>query len=174
MSRSTREKRKTAAEKDTLTALKKLHGTTDIPDKDRLIDEIYMKRREKTRTPSMSGTLKLGKNGRITLPKTFRQRLGLNEKTRIIIRDHEGYITLTPVTTHENPTEALNRSVRPTPPVDDSKETARRHLHNKMRRQAGEELIASLETKEHPVPEGFINETIRRTREGKRSEKDGA
>ena len=128
-----------------------------------------MKRREKIRTPAMPGTLRLGKDGRITLPKTLRQRLGLNEKTRLIIREHEGLIVLTPLATHENPTEALYGSVPLTPPVDDSKETARRHLHNNMRRQAGEELIASLEKKEHPVPEGFINETIRRTREGKRS-----
>ena len=37
------------------------------------------------------------------------------------------------------------------------------------RRKAGEELIASLEKREHTVPEGFINETIRRTRESPRS-----
>jgi len=95
------------------------------------------------------GTLKIGKNGRITLPKTLRQRLGLNEKTRLIIREQEGLIVLTPVTIHENPTEALYGSVPLTPPVDDPKETARRHLRNKMRHKAGEELIASLEKKAH-------------------------
>ena len=134
-------------------------------------NQIYlftMKNKTK-KNPIIPGTLKLGKDGRITLPKSFRQRLGLNEKTRLIIRDHEGYITLIPVATHENPTDALYGSVPLTPPVDDPKMTARRHLHNKMRRQAGEELLASLGKKEHPVTEGFINETIRRTREGKRS-----
>ena len=118
----------------------------------------------------MPGTLKLGKDGRITLPKTLRQRLGLNEKTRLIIREKEGQIVLTPVTTYEDPTEALYGSVPLTPPVDDPKETARRHLHNmEKRREAGEELPASLEKREHTVPEGFINETIRRTRENPRS-----
>jgi len=36
---------------DTLTILKKLHGTIDIPDKDQLIDEIYRKRREPHDSP---------------------------------------------------------------------------------------------------------------------------
>jgi len=38
-------------EEDSLTILKKLHGTIDIPDKDQLIDEIYRKRREPHDSP---------------------------------------------------------------------------------------------------------------------------
>lgn len=36
---------------DSLTILKKLHGTMDISDKDQLIDEIYRKRREPHDSP---------------------------------------------------------------------------------------------------------------------------
>lgn len=115
-------------------------------------------------------TLKVGRYGRITLPKDVRQRHGISEGTRLIIREQGNQITLTPITTHENPTEALYGSVPLTPPVNDPKETARRHLHNmEKRREAGEELLASLEKREHTVPEGFINETIRRTRDSPRS-----
>lgn len=115
-------------------------------------------------------TLKVGRHGRITLPKDIRQRHGISEGTRLIIREQGNQITLTPITTHENPTEAPYGSAPLTPPVNDPKETARRHLHNmEKRREAGEELPASLEKREHTVPEGFINETIRRTRENPRS-----
>lgn len=92
------------------------------------------------------GTLKVGRHGRITLPKDIRQRHGISEGTRLIIREQGNQITLTPITTHENPTEALHGSVPLTPPVNDPKETARRHLHKRAkRRKAGEEFPASLE-----------------------------
>jgi len=47
------------------------------------------------------------------------------------------------------------------------RETIKKKITEEKRRKAGEELLASLEKREHAVPEGFINETIRRTREAR-------
>jgi len=79
----------------------------------------------------MTDTLLVGRYGRIILPKDVRQRHGIREKTRIIIRERGDLIILIPVATYENPTEALYGSVDLTPPMDDPKEIARRHLHRK-------------------------------------------
>jgi len=79
----------------------------------------------------MTDTLEVGRYGRIILPKDIRQRHGIREKTRLIIRERGDQIILIPVATYEKPTEALYGSVDLTPPADDPKETARRHLHRK-------------------------------------------
>lgn len=47
------------------------------------------------------------------------------------------------------------------------REAIKAKVAEEKRRKAGEELLASLEKREHTVPEGFINETIRRTREAR-------
>lgn len=47
------------------------------------------------------------------------------------------------------------------------REAIKAKVSEEKRRKAGEELLASLEKEEHTVPEGFINETIRRTREAR-------
>lgn len=79
----------------------------------------------------MTDTLEVGRYGRIILPKDIRQRHGIREKTRLIIRERGDQIILIPVATYEYPTEALYGSVDLTPQVDDPKETARSHLHRK-------------------------------------------
>lgn len=45
------------------------------------------------------------------------------------------------------------------------RETIRAKIAEEKRRKAGKELLTSLEKGEHRVPEGFINDAIRRTRE---------
>lgn len=80
----------------------------------------------------MSNTVEVGRYGRITLPKDIRERLGIHEKTRMIIREKNKQIILIPVTTYENPTEALYGSVKLEPPVDDPKQTARQHIRKKV------------------------------------------
>lgn len=45
------------------------------------------------------------------------------------------------------------------------RETIKARIAEEKRRKAGEELLMSLEKGEHRVPEGFINDAIRRTRE---------
>ena len=45
------------------------------------------------------------------------------------------------------------------------RETIRAKIAEEKRRKAGKELLTSLENGEHRVPEGFINDAIRRTRE---------
>ena len=47
------------------------------------------------------------------------------------------------------------------------REAIKAKVSEEKRRRAGEELLASLEKREHTVPEGFINETIRRAREAR-------
>ncbi|MBD3173162.1 AbrB/MazE/SpoVT family DNA-binding domain-containing protein [Candidatus Bathyarchaeota archaeon] len=79
----------------------------------------------------MSDTVEVGKYGRITLPKDLRQRHGIQEKSRIIIRERENQIILIPVTAYDNPTDALYGSVKLAPPVDDPKAEARRYLRGK-------------------------------------------
>jgi AbrB family looped-hinge helix DNA binding protein len=79
----------------------------------------------------MSNTVEVGRYGRITLPKEVRQRHGIREKTRIIIRERGSQIILIPVVTYENPTDALYGSVELSPPVDDPKEAARSYMREK-------------------------------------------
>ena len=80
----------------------------------------------------MSQTVKVGRYGRITLPKDIRERLGIHENTRLIIREKNKQIILIPVTTYEKPTEALYGSVKLEPIVDDPKQTVHQHLHTKL------------------------------------------
>jgi post-segregation antitoxin (ccd killing protein) len=47
------------------------------------------------------------------------------------------------------------------------REAIKTKVAEEKRRKAGEELLASLKKEEHTVPEGFINETIRRAREAR-------
>lgn len=47
------------------------------------------------------------------------------------------------------------------------REAIRAKIATEKRRKAGEQLLASLEKGEHMVPEGFINDAIRRTREAR-------
>ena len=45
------------------------------------------------------------------------------------------------------------------------REAIRAKIATEKRRKAGERLLTSLDKREHRVPDGFINDTIRKTRE---------
>jgi len=80
----------------------------------------------------MSDTVEVGRFGRITLPKELRNRHGIREKTRIIIRERGDQIILIPVASYENPTDELYASVKFSSPVDDPKAEARRYIREKV------------------------------------------
>ncbi|MDP2900220.1 MAG: AbrB/MazE/SpoVT family DNA-binding domain-containing protein [Candidatus Bathyarchaeota archaeon] len=75
--------------------------------------------------------VEVGKEGRIVLPKDIRDRNEIEEKTRVIIRERNGEIILTPVKRYSEPTAALTGSLPLTEPIDDPKELARRHAREK-------------------------------------------
>jgi AbrB family looped-hinge helix DNA binding protein len=75
----------------------------------------------------------VGKGGRLSPPKRLRERYNVREGSRLIIREHAGQIVLVPVTVYESPTESLHASVRTEQPIEEPKETARRHIREKLR-----------------------------------------
>lgn len=77
-------------------------------------------------------SVEIGKYGRIVLPKEIRNKYGVKEGSRLIIRDYRGQIILLPVTTYEKPTEALHGSVKVETPIEEPKEVARTHLKKKL------------------------------------------
>jgi AbrB family looped-hinge helix DNA binding protein len=79
--------------------------------------------------------VEVGKNGRIVLPKGVRERYGVAEKTRLLIREREGEIVFIPLTRYDNPTDALYGSVKPDKPIDSPKETARLHVRRRLTRE---------------------------------------
>ena len=79
----------------------------------------------------MSDAVEVGKYGRITLPKELRQRHGIRENTRLIVREHGNQIILIPVDSYEHPTDALYSSIQFTQPVDDPKAVARAHIRKR-------------------------------------------
>ena len=74
----------------------------------------------------------IGKEGRIVLPKGLREKYGVREGSRLIIRDFGGRIVLVPVRVYESPAEALHGSVRLKQPVEEPKEVARRHVRKRL------------------------------------------
>lgn len=80
----------------------------------------------------MSVSVEVGKYGRIVLPKEIREKYGVGERSRLIIREREGEIVLLPVRRYERPTEALYGSVKLERPVDEPKRVAREHLRRKL------------------------------------------
>ena len=76
--------------------------------------------------------VEVGKDGRIVLPKGVRERYGVTEKTRLLIREREGEIAFIPVTRYDGPTEALYGSVKARKPVDSPKDVARGHIRRKL------------------------------------------
>ena len=83
----------------------------------------------------MSDTVEVGRFGRITLPKGLRDKHGIREKTRIIIRERGDQIILIPVASYDNPSDALFNSVNFSTPVDDPKAEARRHIRDRLREE---------------------------------------
>jgi AbrB family looped-hinge helix DNA binding protein len=81
--------------------------------------------------------VEIGRYGRIVLPKELRDKYGVKEGSRLIIRDYKGQIILLPVTTYENPTEALHGSVKAEFPIEEPKEVARKHVRKKLIEELG-------------------------------------
>lgn len=82
-------------------------------------------------------SVEIGKYGRIVLPKELRDKYGVKEGSRLIIRDYKGQIILVPVTTYEKPTEALYDSVKAEFPIEEPKELARTHIRKKLIEELG-------------------------------------
>jgi len=80
----------------------------------------------------MTLSVEIGKYGRIVLPKELRDKYGVKEGSRLIIRDYRGQIILLPVTTYEKPTEALHGSVKVEHPIEEPKEAARTHIKKRL------------------------------------------
>jgi len=77
-------------------------------------------------------SVEVGKYGRIILPKEIRERYGVDEKSRVIIRERVGEIVLIPVARYDRPTEALYGSSRLELQLDRPKEFARQHIRKKL------------------------------------------
>jgi len=77
-------------------------------------------------------SVEVGKYGRIVLPKQVRQKYGMHEGIRLIIREFRGGICLVPVKTYENPTEALYGSVKVEKPINDPKQLAAEHVRKQL------------------------------------------
>ena len=82
-------------------------------------------------------SVEVGKSGRIVLPKEFRDKYGLKEGSRLIIRDHNGQLVLLPVTTYEKPAEALYGSIAVEHPIEDPKALARAHIGKRLVEEHG-------------------------------------
>ena len=77
-------------------------------------------------------SVEVGKYGRIVLPKEIREKYGVGERSRLIIRQREGEIVLIPVRRYEKPTEALYGSVKLERPIEEPKQVAREHVRRKL------------------------------------------
>jgi len=77
-------------------------------------------------------SVEIGKYGRLILPKELRNKYGVKEGSRLIIRDYEGRIILIPVATYENPTEVLHGSIKVESPIEEPKEVARTYIKKKL------------------------------------------
>lgn len=77
-------------------------------------------------------SVEVRKYGRIVLPKEIREKYGVGERSRLIIRQREGEIILIPVRRYEKPTEALYGSVKLERPIEEPKQVAREHVRGKL------------------------------------------
>ena len=80
-------------------------------------------------------SVKVGKDGTIVLPKSIRQKYGIHEGMRVIIREYSGGICLVPVKTYANPTEALYGSVKVEKSIDDPKQLATEQIRKQLLEQ---------------------------------------
>lgn len=74
----------------------------------------------------------VGKYGRIVLPKEIRDKYGIDEGSRLIIRERCGEIVFVPVRKYDRPTEALHMSVYVEKPVEEPRRVAREHIKWKL------------------------------------------
>ena len=77
-------------------------------------------------------SVEIGKYGRIVLPKKLRDKYGVKEGSRLIVRDYGGQIVLLPVRNYERPTAALHGSVKVETPIEEPKEVARAHVRKRL------------------------------------------
>ena len=77
-------------------------------------------------------SIQMGKYGRLVIPKEMREKYGVKEGSRFIIREYKGQIILIPVTIYEKPTEALHGSIKLETLVDEPKEVARKYIRKKL------------------------------------------
>lgn len=74
----------------------------------------------------------VGKEGRLVIPKSIREKYGVGAGSRLIIREHVGNLVLIPVASYERPAEALHGSVKASQPIDEPKKIAREHVRRKL------------------------------------------
>jgi AbrB family looped-hinge helix DNA binding protein len=77
-------------------------------------------------------SVKVGKYGRIVLPKQLREKYGVQEGFRLIVTEFMDRICFVPVRTYEKPTEALYGCVRLEKPVEEPKRVAREYFRKKL------------------------------------------
>lgn len=77
-------------------------------------------------------SVEIGRYGRVVLPKELRDKYGVKEGSRLIVRDYGGQIVLLPVTTYGRPTEALHGSVKVEHPIEEPKERAREYIRKRL------------------------------------------
>ncbi len=85
----------------------------------------------------MSSSVKVGRYGRIVLPKEIREQYDVEEGSRLIIRRRQGEIVLIPVKRYERPTEALYGSIESEESIDEPKRIAREHIRKKLAEEIG-------------------------------------
>jgi len=77
-------------------------------------------------------SVEVGRYGRVVLPKNLREKYGVEEGSRLIMREVKGQIILFPVKTYKKPTEALFGSVKLEGPVEEPKDMARTYIRKKL------------------------------------------
>lgn len=77
-------------------------------------------------------SVKVGRYGRIVLPRQLREKYGVQEGSRLIVTDFMGRICLVPAKTYEKPTEALYGCVRLEKPIVEPKRVAREYIRKKL------------------------------------------
>lgn len=77
----------------------------------------------------------VGKEGRLVLPKSLREKYGVREGSRIIIREHAGHLVLIPTRSYEKPTEALHGSVKAELAIEEPKREAREYVRRKLAKE---------------------------------------
>ena len=74
----------------------------------------------------------VGKEGRLVLPKKIRDKYGVKEGDRILVREFGAQILLIPVDRYDKPTKALHGSVMTRKRIDEPKEVAREYMRRKL------------------------------------------
>ena len=80
----------------------------------------------------MATDIVVGKEGLLVLPKKIRDKYGVKEGDRIIVREFGSQIVLIPVDRYDKPTKALHGSVKTRKRIDEPKELARQYIRRKL------------------------------------------